>query len=167
MTEESATREATADQAQPSLQEIEIKEAMERLSKARAGLAELEQRREARERAAALQEQARAKELALKDELTIEELEQQHPGRGRKWDVIYTGQGVVAVKKPHHVTFNKFQDAQKYTTDSLRKFVTPCVLHPKLGEFEHMLEEEPAILVRAANKCSELAGVGREDLAGK
>lgn len=160
MTEESAEREGT-------IEDRELAEVTDRITKAREAREAIERQRAARERLAALEAEAEGEERALKDAELLEQLDEKHEGRGRKWDIVHTGQGLVAVKKPHHVTFNKFQDKGVFTVAALLQLVRPSLLHPTLSAFEHMLEEEPAILVRVANRCTELAGVAQNETAGK
>jgi len=104
-------------------------------------------------------------ERALRDEEAVDAAEQEHGAK--KIAVVQTDLGVVIVKRPHVATFRKFQDKGSTDSESLEKLVRPCLVYPKLPEFELICSELPATLLRVANAVTMLAGVRTEELAGK
>lgn len=142
-------------------------EDLERLAAAKAERSRIASARLEREKARSVSEQLAAEERGLKDDQAIEKAECEHGPLGQKIRAVKSGLGVVIVKRPHHVTYRRFQDAGKVNTQELFKLVTPSLVHPDLATFERYCEEEPALLLRVGNNIAALAGVKTEEAAGK
>lgn len=111
-----------------------------------------------------------AAQIALANETAIDEAEAEHgPLEGsRTIAAIYAADGrVVIIRRPHRAAFLRFQDAGKVTTKRVHELVSPYLLHPTAADFDTMLNEEPALLGRAAHVLAVLAGVREEEIQGK
>lgn len=144
-----------------------MSELEERLRKARAERARLEEERALREPELALLEQVEAEELALKNAQAVADAEATHGPVGKKIRTVETSSGVVIVKRPNHLLFRRFQDSGKVSTDECERLVRPCLVYPDAATFDRWAEEEPGIIVRAANACAQLAGIRAEEVSGK
>lgn len=138
-----------------------------RLQAAKRERVRLEQERAEREEETTLLAQVEAEELALKNVQAVSEAEASHGPVGKKIRVVETSSGVVILKRPNHVLFRKFQDSGKVSTDECERLVRPCLVYPDAATFDRWAEEEPGIIVRAANACAQLAGIRAEEVAGK
>lgn len=145
------------------------------IAEAKAKLAEIAAKREAR---ATEQAKARELELALRelsDAEAVEKAECEYgasyaygePPNGRKIATVDTDMGVVIVKRPNHVIFKRFQDSGASSTAEIERLVKPSLVHPSSAVFDRWLEDQPAILLRVAGACAELAGVRMREIAGK
>lgn len=139
----------------------------QRLETVRAERQKLADEREAREQERALADLVEQEERSLRNERAIAEAEAAHGALGKKIAAVEARSGVVIVKRPHHVLFRKFTDASKFTSDECEKLVRPSLVYPDKATFDSWAEEEPAIIVRAANACAMLAGVRGEEASGK
>lgn len=144
-----------------------LSELEQRLQAAKEQRARIEQERFARAPELALLEQVEAEELAAKNAQAIADAEAAHGPMGKKVRAIETSNGVVIVKRPNHLLFRKFQDSGKVSTDECERLVRPCLVYPDAATFDRWAEEEPGIIVRAANACAQLAGIRAEEVAGK
>lgn len=138
-----------------------------RLAKAKAARAELARAREEREERAAKEERVAAEERAVRNEEAIAKAVEEHGPVGRTLAVVDTDLGVVIVKRPHQATFRKFQDAGSTKTAAVEQLVRPCVVHPSPDQLDRILDELPATLIRLADAVCTLAGMRREEVAGK
>lgn len=141
--------------------------AKQRLAAAKAERSRILAARAAREAARSVDDQLEVEERSLRDEQTIEKAECEHGRLGKKIAAVYSDQGVVIVKRPNHLIFQRFQDAGEVTTLELRKLVNPSLVHPALGVFEGYVEEEPALLLRVGNAVAALAGARAKEVSGK
>lgn len=108
--------------------------------------------------------------IALENELAIDNAEAEHgPLEGSvKIAAIYTATGrVVIVKRPHRALFHRFQDGGKATSKRVHELVSPHLVHPTSADFDSWLNEEPALLGRAAHQLAILAGIREEEIQGK
>jgi hypothetical protein len=80
---------------------------------------------------------------------------------------VTTRMGLVIVKRPHTVSFKKFQDDSKFDTTSLERFVRPCRVYPDVIAFDRILDEQPGVLAQLADRCAYLAGARKAEDAGK
>lgn len=68
---------------------------------------------------------------ALADEELIFELEQEHGKVGEALALVRCVDGqLIAGKKPHPATYQKFYDSKEQTFAVTRAFVLPCMVHP-------------------------------------
>lgn len=144
--------------------ETEIEKRLRELRELRAAV---EERRKQRHEEAATEEAVAREERALRDAKAIDEAEEKHGPLDRKIAAVDTDAGVVIVKRPNHILFKKFQDSGDASTQAFDKLVRPCLVHPSQSEFDRMLEDQPAILGRAASAVCELAGVRVKEVMGK
>ena len=114
-----------------------------------------------------LDQQIETEQRALDDELLIERFETEVGPVGVKIAVLQSTVGVVVLKRPHRTVFKRFADKQSLKTEDLENLVNPCLLHPSKTEFNTMLDDQPALLMRAANACSGLAGIRVEEIDSK
>lgn len=138
-----------------------------RIEKARSAREDRERKAAEAKRLERLREEAEAEELALKEDEILEELEAKHGALGKKIRRVSTSEGMIVVKKPNHLLFKKYQDKGSTDTIELDKLVRPCLVYPDKAAFDRIVEEVPAALMKAANAVCALAGVGKEDIAGK
>lgn len=122
----------------------------------------------AADKIAKIKAEAEAEERGLAEDKKIAELTEKHGPIGKAWDIVRTDAGMIALKKPNHLLFKRFQDKESPRTDDIDALlVRPCLLWPTKAEFDVILEEVPAALLMAANVCSVLAGIRQEGLAKK
>lgn len=133
----------------------------------RAALAAVEERRQARLRASRAQRELEEVRRARTEAEKLEELEATHGELDKMIKRVDTGQRMVVVKRPNHLHYKRFVDKGKTTSEELLKLVRPCVLYPDKAEFDRILEEEPAALVRCADAVCFLAGMRKEESEGK
>lgn len=142
-----------------------------RLALARAKRAAAAAAREEAKRPGVLKAELEREERALVDDDAIARLEDEHGPIGRAIEVIRTELGAVIVKRAPPVAFKRFQDLMARENpkqyELCEQLVAPCLLHPARAAFDLMLAEQPHILIRCANKVSELAGVRAKEEAGK
>jgi len=134
---------------------------------ARAARDELEKKNEGRRRLERLREEAAAEERGLFEAQKLIELEAAHGPLGKAIRRVNTSEGMIVVKKPNHVLFQKYQDKGATDTEALQKLVRPCLVYPDKASFDRICEEAPASLLKCANAVCALAGIGREEIAGK
>jgi hypothetical protein len=134
---------------------------------------EARRRREAAEAAAdkarqleVLKLEVEAEERAAKEAEAFAKLEAEHGPIGKRLLVVNTDAGAVVVKRPNHVLWKRFQDKPE-ASGAIDKIVSSCLVYPSKVEFEALCEEVPAALMLAAEAVCRLAGINRQDLAGK
>jgi len=140
-------------------------------------VSELEKIREARAviaaaRAQRIGDRAEAEELErekqlLADDEAMEKAEAAHGPPGRAILAVPTDLGVVIVKRPHAALFRRFQDSETTSMQECEKLVRPCVVHPPSAELDKILDQLPATLPRLVVAVGVLAGLRKEELAGK
>lgn len=135
-----------------------LEAAKERTRKAR-------EARELREQSRELEERVEAAEREAADAEAIEAAEVEH-GAKRVMQ-IPTSSGVVIVKRPNPIHYKRFRDEGDANTEAIDRLVRPCVVYPSLSEFDRILEEEPAVLDRCADRVVRLAGFRVKELEGK
>lgn len=112
-----------------------------------------------------LADEVAAEERALKEEQALDKLVEQHGAK--KLAKVDTPMGAVILLRPSAVAFNQFQEHDGVKVANVRQFVLPCVKYPTLPEFEEMIREQPGTLFACANALNHLAGVRKDQLAGK
>lgn len=100
---------------------------------------------------------------ALDDETAIAELE----AAAGELKVIETDIGLIAVKAPVGLEFQRFVDAKQTSYQLISQFVSPCVVYPSQARFAQVLEQKPAILNLVSAAVMALAGVRESALASK
>jgi hypothetical protein len=80
---------------------------------------------------------------------------------------LQTDFGLVIIKRASANRYRKFQDDGEFKMENIEKLVRPCVVHPKLSEFDEWCEEQPAILTRASNVIARLGGWRKEEIEKK
>jgi hypothetical protein len=139
----------------------------QKLSELRAKRAALAEERAKQEAERALVEQIEAEERALRDDEAIAAAEAEHGPVGKRIAVVHTDLGVIIVKRPNPLIFRRFQDKGTTKTEDFDQLVRPCLVYPSKTEFDRILEELPATLIRAANAVCALAGVRHDEISGK
>lgn len=111
-----------------------------------------------------------AAERDAADAQALQEAECKH-GRAdvkaAKIATVATDLGLVIVKRAHPATFKKFQDDGVFNTKAAAELVRGCLIHPELGRFESMCDDQPAILSRVVDAVATLAGMRKAEIAGK
>jgi septal ring factor EnvC (AmiA/AmiB activator) len=138
-----------------------------RLEAARTARAEHAKSVETQKRNERLREEAEAEERALKDEQILDELAAKHGPVGKKIRRVDTREGMIVVKAPPRAHFQRYQDKGATDEEAFQKLVRPCLLYPDKSRFDQICEEVPATLLKCANAVCALAGIGKEDVAGK
>jgi len=137
------------------------------ISALRAKRAELAAARQAGVEARA---QARAlglEQLALRDEVALDDAIDKHGDVDVSIAVVQTDKGMIILKRASAMKFRRFQDKGAATTEDVNALVRPCVVWPSQGELDVILEELPATLLRMASAVITLAGQKSDDLAKK
>lgn len=137
------------------------------LAELRAKRAALAAAKEKRDEARSAAELLVAEKQALRDDEAIEQFEAEIGAVDKKIAVIHTDLGAVILKRAHPAMFKRFQDRGDFKTEAVDKLVRPCLLYPTPAEFDRILDELPATLVRLGNAVSALAGQRSEDVTGK
>jgi hypothetical protein len=146
---------------------------VQRLAELKAERVGLEEARAKREQERRVSEEIEEQEQIIRDERAIADAEEKYGPIGKKIAAIKTpGLGIVIVKRPHHVTFRKWSDTNLgkdggVSNDALEELIRPCIVHPSRTEFDRYCEEQPAILLRASNVITKLAGMRGQELSGK
>ncbi len=169
-TNELAARAAADDQEHTTAAASEDIEELERqLAAERDALAEAEAQRERTRRAAVLKDQIAEAKRRRKEEEVLAQCEAQYGLLGKNIERVDTIDSLVVVRKPDGIKVRKWQDQNKenITTDALRQLVRPCVVHPKLDEFDTLIAERPVALVSVATAVLKLAGLRLKELEGK
>lgn len=146
------------------MEEAELKE---RLDSARARRRAAEEERASRAATQQLTDEVEAEERAASDAEAIAKAETEHGPIGKKIRAVHTDLGVIIVKRSHPVAWRAFQDKAESTTLAFYELVHPCVVHPDKDEFDRILDELPATLIRAADAVAYLAGARNEEVTGK
>lgn len=147
--------------------DVEVRELQERLERARVDRSALEEAEIKRKRVEKLRADVEAEERSLANEKKLAELEQQHGPAGKAIKAVYLDAIMIVVKKPNHLHVKRFMDKEETKTEDLDLLVRPCLLYPSKAEFDALVEENAALLVKAANAVSYLAGFRKEDLSKK
>lgn len=133
-------------------------------------LAELEERKRAREeKAQARILAARVADLEL-DEKAAEALEAAEAEHGaNRVALVRLPQAFCLVKAPHRITYEKYISEPEKMMNAQRQelFVKPCLVGMTWSDFEVIRNQYPAALALAATKCLELAQGERQGLEGK
>lgn len=154
------TRPPTPDDPEAALLQAELEAEL-------AKLAEIDARRAQRERGEKLRRELAETKRARKDAEIIEQLEAKHGPLGKRLVRIDTDEGMIVVRKPDPRLYQRFVDQGKTNVEALNKLVRPHVVHPDKTEFDRILEEVPAALMRCADGVCYLAGVRKQEAEGK
>jgi hypothetical protein len=142
--------------------------AADRLEQIKAERAKLVAEREKREAEQEVQDKLEREQRGLADERAIAKAEEEHGPLGKKIAAIYTEMGVVIVKRPAQMQFQRFIEAKSGDeTAAAVKFVRPNVVHPDKATFDQYYEEQPAMIWRCSNQMLVLAGAKLQEVAGK
>lgn len=145
---------------------------MSELERIRAQRAELRAARAEAEAANAEAEALAAEKRALRDDQAIVDAEKSIGKQGERIYVV-TRVGapecdVVILKRPNPVAFKFFQDLDAPKIKNIEELVTPCVVYPSQAVFDRLITtDQPALLMRAAQGVSYLAGARRTEEQGK
>ncbi|HSC86376.1 MAG TPA: hypothetical protein VLC09_03870 [Polyangiaceae bacterium] len=78
--------------------------------------------------------------------------------------IVETHMGNIILRKPNHLKFRQFQDANQFSSTQCDNFVRKgadggktCVFYPEGEKLDLLFEELPATIIVCANKLSELA----------
>lgn len=82
---------------------------------------------------------------------------------------VNTGKMVVVKKPPSvvHKTYTKATGKNGVNEDDSYDMVKACLVYPTLQELNAIIEETPAMISLASDKCLVLAGFSKENLEGK
>ncbi|WP_437606255.1 hypothetical protein WMF20_35385 [Sorangium sp. So ce834] len=152
------------EQARDAEKELEAQ-----LDKKRAELATLQAGREKSKRLAELQAELAETERKCQEEAALAEAESKFGPLGKKLAALDTVDGLVIVKQHDGVKVRLWADknGEKPSVQACRELVRPCVVHPALERFDEMVKDRPLLLVTAAGKVLELAGIGAKEVSGK
>lgn len=139
----------------------------QRLAAAKAAKAEIERKRADRESKRAAEVEVLKAEREAKELAALEDAECMHGPVGTHIAVVETVEGIVIVKRPHPATFKKFQDAGKINSDTIAKFIAPCVVYPDAATFDALCDALAAVPMLCADAITSLAGARAKDQAGK
>ena len=134
--------------------------------------------KELRARRLALEAEAEAKSDALSSEIDREERAvvdaealiaavEKYGQLDLKIARLDTDFGLVIIKRATAMAYRKFQDKGEFDHQALDRLVRPCVVYPKLSEFDAWCEEQPAILTRASSVIARLGGWRKEEIEKK
>jgi 23S rRNA-/tRNA-specific pseudouridylate synthase len=151
----------------PASEDVEVQALQERLEKARIDRSALEDAEIKRKRVEKLRADVEAEEQSLANEKKLAELEQIHGPAGKAIKAVYVDTVMVVVKKPNHLHVKRFMDKEETKSEDLDMLVRPCLVYPSKAEFDALVEAHTALLAKAANAVSYLAGFRKEDLAKK
>lgn len=138
----------------------------ERLAKAKAERARLAAEKATREKAGAALAEVEAEELAARDEAAIEKAETDIGPVGSEIGLVKTPAGVVIVKRPQKLIYQRFQHSKMNDMD-MEKLLGTCLVHPDRGAFDALQERWPALLMNTCTVIGVLAGHGMETATGK
>ena len=133
--------------------------ALERIAAARA-------KKEDRERKSADDEIVKLEREAAEAE-AVEDACSQYGELGKELYLVKGPDYLVIVRRPEYVTFKKFLDAGKFTTEARDKLGRPCVVYPDRAAYAKLASERPGVIVAVADAASLLCDVGRIELEGK
>jgi hypothetical protein len=135
--------------------------------KARAVREQLEALRTARvEREEAANALARD-EIALRDEIAMQEHGEPVGERGLDWQIVSVPDGCCIVKKPAALIYKRHFELKSPTAVNVQNLVTSCLVWPSQREFLELVEKRPAILTLAGGEVLALAGHSMKALEGK
>jgi len=143
----------------------ESKELETRLAAARERRRAAEAKREQTASALSTQAMVEAEERDAADAEAIAKAEEEIGER--RIAVIRTELGAVIVKRPNPVLYKRFRDKESAKTQDLEMLVRPCLVHPPFARFDAMLEEQPAVLDRVADRVVFLAGFRGKEVSEK
>jgi hypothetical protein len=149
----------TQDAADVTPETLEAAQRAARLAAAKAAKAEFDRRREARDAARAAEAEVAKAEREVVEAAAIEAAECEHGPVGEKIAIVETIYGIVIVKRPHPVTYRKFQDEGKANVAAFTKFVDQCRVYPDQDALDKLLDAQPGKLVDCANAAAALAGM--------
>ena len=104
---------------------------------------------------------------ALVDAEAINRAIDEHGKVGVVIEVVQTSIGAVIVKRASAMRFKRFQDGGEVTAQECERLVRPSLVHPSPEVFDLMIDEQPAIIMHAANAIARLAGIRKEDTQKK
>ncbi|WP_437623389.1 hypothetical protein [Sorangium sp. So ce1151] len=135
----------------------------------RAELATLQAGREKSRRRAELQEAIAETERQCREEAALAAAEATFGPVGKRINTLPTVDGLVIVKMGDGIKVRIWADKHgaNPSVQACRELVRPCVVHPPLEEFDEIVKERPMVLVGAAGKVLELAGIGSKETGGK
>jgi hypothetical protein len=126
-------------------------------------MAELLQRRAAREDAAAKAREARALEaLELEDKFASEGKEP-----GVDFEVVTTTVGNFVVGNPDFIVAKQYLDKKTQTIEDTVRFVTPCILHPNRAEMGTVFQAHGGVAWHLAAACLRMHHGSEREQGGK
>jgi len=140
---------------------------LERIKKAREKTAAFELENVGREEVKELERKAIFEENKARDLPFIQAAEDEHG----EIKVINTRLGAIAVKKPHHLVFQKF--SKKLGTEKgpdnmdIWRFVRPSIVYPEPSKVEEITEEYPGTMILLCNAVVELGNGNAGEIEGK
>lgn len=137
------------------------------LAALRARRIQLDNERAAKQAAAEEDEELEAERRAVVDSEALNRAIDEHGQVGKVIGTLETDLGLVIVKRASAMRFKRFTDTEDTSYENCLKLVRPSLVYPPSDKFDLMIEQQPAIAVRAANKLAVLAGVRREELQKK
>ena len=144
----------------------EIKALEERIAKAKAQRAALDEAAERAVEIARLEKLARIEEQAVKDAPFVAKAREEHGVE--RTAVIDTDHGAIVVKKPHHLNTKKLAATGDKTSEAdVNAFLRSCLVYPTWAEVERMLEDSPGVGGALIDALGKLARGGAAERSGK
>ncbi|WP_438041446.1 hypothetical protein [Sorangium sp. So ce128] len=153
----------------PSAAGEQEKELQAKLDKKREELATLQAGREKARRLAEIQEEIAATERKCREEAALSAAEAKYGPLGLRTAAMETRVGLVILRRGDGIKVRIWADKHgaNPSVQACRELVRPNVEYPPIEEFDDMVKEMPMVLVTAAGKVLELAGIGSKEVGGK
>ena len=152
----------SAEEVSPKIRALRERRAA--IEAERAEIAAQRSQREAEEAEEALTREA---EAALRDERLVEQFGVPLGTRGIHWDLVSTVEGAVVLKRPPALIYRQFQELDKLSSVSLDNLVIKCLAFPPVPEYHALVQKLPALSMRCADVCADLAGHAKKAREGK
>ncbi len=85
----------------------------------------------------------------------------------RRVRAVETAEGDIIIKRPNHMHYRRFVDAEDAKSDELERLVRSCIVYPSADQVDRIFEELPATLNVVASAIVQMAGHRAENVAGK
>jgi hypothetical protein len=146
----------------PAQSQAEIEALLAELAAARSAREDAEARREAKKTPDQIRDDIERERRKAMEIDKLADLEAQHGPVDKAIRPIETLHGMVVVKRPAEMAYRKFSDMEKVTTSAARELAQSCLVYPDKEQWNRIVADEPAVIVRAANAACWLAGNRKE-----
>jgi hypothetical protein len=140
---------------------------LRRIREAREKSGAFEEKAREREELRELERKAQFEENKTRDLPHIQAAEDEHS----VIRVVNTPLGAIALKRPHHLAFQRFM--RKASSNKgmgemdVWRLVKPCIAYPDVASVERITEEYPGVTIRMGNVVVELGNGEVEGVEGK